>query len=179
MNVMTGQQIMTTDPVSTAEIAERVDAKLALVQAWVTRGLLGEPDWVLGRKPIWAWERACHLPIIAQRLGTHDWSYLMRRIPVRDRYAILYDIPMGSNQSTQRRIERHKTVLGEPCGYLSFPTENGMRGFITDDLTGTPGAKLGGIEYVRAIAGSWIDDMPRLRRADDLRDPSVSPNWPK
>jgi hypothetical protein len=43
--------------VGVADIADRLNANRATVDAWRHRGLLPEPDWTIGGRPAWKWSK--------------------------------------------------------------------------------------------------------------------------
>lgn len=49
------RQLLGADPVSPAEIADRLGVQRYLVHRWVQRGAIVPPAIVLSRVPLWAW----------------------------------------------------------------------------------------------------------------------------
>lgn len=172
---MEGQMMMTSDPVSVVEIADRCGVELHVAQHWRRKGKLGEPHWKVGPTVAWAWEVVSDTEVVRQHLGTYDWSEVLDAVP---RLAPLWAVEAGPDETynVQRRIDRNMSARDEPCGWVSVPIANGRRLFVTD--YGGFGAGY------RIESGSWkavlrdkIDLLPALYRSGDRRVPAVSPVW--
>lgn len=56
------------DLVGTTEIATRCEVDPATVRSWRVRGNLPDPEWVIGRVPIWRWPTVAACPTVYRHL---------------------------------------------------------------------------------------------------------------
>lgn len=162
------RSVTTADPVSVAEIAERLGVSRDRVKGFRARGAIPDPDWTLGVGGIWAWERLSGSPIISKHLDpVRHYGHVLDAVKGR-RGLVWFTIPDEQVKNVCRRIERHGH------GWATVPLDGGRRLVVTDD----PAEEFPADGSAPVTLKRALEALATLFREEGVgREPAVSPLW--